>query len=158
MEIIVGISDMRIGNRKNQILVTHSLGSCLGLAVYDHEAGVGGLIHCLLPMARESRKSHETNPCMYVNTGVPHMIKSMYAKGARKERLVIKAAGCGRMMNISNVFDTGAANLTALAKLLGLNDLRLSGSDTGGSIPRTVRLHLETGRVVVSSCGKSWDI
>lgn len=158
MELIVGISDMRISSRKNQILVTHSLGSCLGLAVYDHEAGVGGLIHCLLPMAREHRKNHQLNPCMYVNTGVPHLIKAMYAKGARKERLVIKAAGCGRMVNISNTFDTGAANLKALATLLERNELRLSGSDTGGSIPRTVRLHLETGRVVVSSCGKSWEL
>jgi chemotaxis protein CheD len=62
------------------------------------------------------------------------------------------------MMNISNMFDTGAANLTALVKLLEHNELRLSGADTGGSIPRTIRLHLDTGRVVVSSCGKSWDL
>lgn len=158
MEIIVGISDMRISNRKNQILVTHSLGSCLGLAVYDREAGVGGLIHCLLPMARENRDGKNLNPCMYVNIGVPHMIKSMYTKGACRERLILKAAGCGRMMNISNMFDTGAANLTALVKLLEHNELRLSGADTGGSIPRTIRLHLDTGRVVVSSCGKSWDL
>jgi chemotaxis protein CheD len=144
--------------RKNQILVTNPSAPCLGIAVYDHMAGVGGLIHCLCPWPGNNRKGHQLNPCMYVNTGVPHLIKAMYAKGARKERLVIKAAGCGRMMNISNTFDTGAANLKALATLLDRNELRLSGSDTGGSIPRTVRLHLETGRVVVSSCGKSWEL
>jgi len=158
MEIVVGISDMRITNRPNQNLVTHSLGSCLGLMVYDPSSGVGGLIHCLLPVAREAREGKTLNPCMYVNTGVPHMIKSMFAKGAKRERLVIKAAGCGRMMNVSNSFDTGAANLAALQKLLDHNHLRLSGSDVGGSIPRTVRFYIDSGRVVISSCGKSWEI
>jgi chemotaxis protein CheD len=158
MEIVVAISDMRVTNRPGHILVTHSLGSCLGLVVFDPGAGVGGLIHCLLPVAREAREGKSLNPCMYVNTGVPHMIKAMYAKGAKRERLVIKAAGCGRMMNVSNTFDTGAANLAALNKLLVHNDLRLSGSDVGGSIPRTVRLYMDSGRVVISSCGKSWEI
>lgn len=149
---------MRITNRPAHILVTHSLGSCLGLVVFDPSARVGGLIHCLLPVAREAREGRRSNPCMYVNTGVPHMIKAMYAKGAKRERLIIKAAGCGRMINVSNTFDTGAANLAALNKLLGLNGLHLSGSDVGGSIPRTVRLYMDTGRVVVSSCGKNWEI
>jgi chemotaxis protein CheD len=158
MEIVVGISDMRITNRPTQSLVTHSLGSCLGLMVYDPSSGVGGLIHCLLPVAREAREGKTLNPCMYVNTGVPHMIKSMFAKGAKRERLILKAAGCGRMMNVSNSFDTGAANLAALQKLLDHNHLRLSGSDVGGSIPRTVRFYIDSGRVVISSCGKSWEI
>lgn len=158
MDIVVGISDMRVATRSTHILVTHSLGSCLGLVAFDPATGVGGLIHCLLPMAREAREGRTINPCMYVNTGVPHMIKSMYAKGAKRERLIIKAAGCGRMMNVSNTFDTGAANFAALQKLLDHNHLRLSGSDVGGSIPRTVRFYMDSGRVVISSCGKSWEI
>jgi len=158
VEIVVAISDMRVTNRAGHILVTHSLGSCLGLVAYDPAACVGGLIHCLLPVAREAREGKTLNPCMYVNTGVPHMIKAMYAKGAKRERLIIKAAGCGRMMNVSNTFDTGAANFAALNKLLALNDFALSNSDVGGSIPRTIRLYMDTGRVMVSSCGKNWEI
>ena len=35
MEIVVNISDMKVTNRARDVLVTHALGSCLGLAAYD---------------------------------------------------------------------------------------------------------------------------
>lgn len=157
MEIVVSISDMKVTSRGRDILVTHSLGSCLGLAAYDPKAGVAGLIHCLLPLARNSTKV-EANPFMYVNTGVPQMMRAMFHRGAVREHLIIKAAGCGRMMGISNKFDTGANNLAALRKLLAVNELRLTAEDVGGTIPRTMRLFADTGRLVISSCGRSWEL
>lgn len=157
MEIIVSISDMKVTNRAKDVLVTHALGSCLGLAAYDPLAGVAGLIHCLLPLAREN-KGPVKNPFMYVNIGVPQMMRALFGRGATRENLILKAAGCGRMMNISNQFDTGANNFAALKKLLQVNDMRLAAEDVGGTIPRTMRVYAETGRVVVSSCGRSWDL
>lgn len=157
MEIIVSISDMKATNRAKDILVTHALGSCLGLAAYDPAAGVAGLIHCLLPVARDS-KGLVKNPYMYVNTGVPQMMRALFNRGATRETLILKAAGCGRMMHISNQFDTGANNFAALTKLLQVNDMRLAAEDVGGTIPRTMRLYAETGRVVISSCGRSWEL
>ena len=38
----IGISDMKISNRVEDILVTHSLGSCIGLSLYDPVANIGG--------------------------------------------------------------------------------------------------------------------
>ena len=157
MEIVVSISDMKVTNRSKDILVTHALGSCLGLAAYDPVAQVAGLIHCLLPVARDGGRQ-VNNPFMYVNTGVPQMMRSLFHRGASRENLVLKAAGCGRMMHISNQFDTGASNLAALKKLLQVNEMRLAAEDVGGTIPRTMRVYAETGRVVVSSCGRSWDL
>jgi len=157
MEIVVNISDMKVSNRARDVLVTHALGSCLGLAAYDPVAGVAGLIHCLLPLSRDA-KSPPKNPFMYVNTGIPQMIRAMYGRGATRENLVLKAAGCGRMMHISNQFDTGASNIAALKKLLQVNEMRLSAEDVGGTIPRTMRLFADTGRIVISSCGRSWEL
>ncbi len=157
MEIVVNISDMKVTNRARDVLVTHALGSCLGLAAYDPVAGVAGLIHCLLPLARDG-KAPGKNPFMYVNTGVPQMIRAMYGRGATRENLVLKAGGCGRMMHISNQFDTGASNFAALKKLLQVNEMRLSAEDVGGTIPRTMRLFADTGRIVISSCGRSWEL
>jgi chemotaxis protein CheD len=157
MEIVVNISDMKVTNRARDVLVTHALGSCLGLAAYDPVAGVAGLIHCLLPLARDV-KAPIKNPFMYVNTGVPQMIRAMYGRGATRDNLVLKAAGCGRMMHISNQFDTGASNVAALKKLLQVNEMRLSAEDVGGTIPRTMRLFADTGRIVISSCGRSWEL
>ncbi|MEA4857039.1 MAG: chemotaxis protein CheD [Solidesulfovibrio sp.] len=157
MEIVVSISDMKVTGRAKDVLVTHALGSCLGLAAYDPRAGVAGLIHCLLPLARDGKATLK-NPYMYVNTGVPQMMRAMFGRGASRENLILKAAGCGRMMHISNQFDTGANNFAALEKLLQVNDMRLAAEDVGGTIPRTMRLYAETGRVVISSCGRSWEL
>jgi len=157
MEIVVSISDMKVTNRARDVLVTHALGSCLGLACYDPVAGVAGLIHCLLPIARETKGS-PPNPFMYVNLGVPQMMRVLFNRGATRENLILKAAGCGRMMGISNQFDTGASNVTALRKLLQVNELSLAAEDMGGTIPRTMRLFADTGRVLITSCGRSWEL
>ena len=153
--LVVGISDMKISCSPDGQLVTHSLGSCLGLAAYDPKAMVGGLIHCLLPKAT---RAEVPNPYMYVNVGVPAMIRQLVALGACKAHLIFKAAGCGRMIRIQNQFDTVAQNLAMLEALFAKNHVVVSASDVGGSIPRTVALHMETGAFVIRSHGKEWQI
>ncbi len=157
-QILVTISDMKISHRKDHVLVTHSLGSCLGLTAHDPLAGVGGLIHCLLPRYRPERMRADHNPFMFVNTGVPEMIRALLNKGAERGRLVLKAAGCARMLNVMNQFDTGAKNFAALQQLLQKNNVALAAQETGGTIPRTMYLHIETGKVTISSCGKQWEL
>lgn len=153
--LIVGISDMKISCRPDEQIVTHSLGSCLGLAAYDPKAMVGGLIHCLLPKAT---RAEVPNPYMYVNAGVPAMIRQLVSLGASKTRLIFKAAGCGRMIRIQNQFDTGAQNLAMLEALFAKNNVVLTARDVGGSIPRTVALHMDTGTFFIRSQGKEWQI
>ena len=50
--VTVDISDLKMSQDANDILVTYSLGSCVGLALYDKVAKVGGLIHCMLPLSK----------------------------------------------------------------------------------------------------------
>ena len=45
MDVIVGVADMKVSRDPRVILVTHSLGSCIGVAVYDPVVKVGGLLH-----------------------------------------------------------------------------------------------------------------
>lgn len=153
--ITVGISDMKISRKPKDILITHSLGSCLGLAAWDPNKQVGGLIHCLLP-----RSAHQDvkNPFMYVNVGVPLMIRTLVSMGCAKGCLIFKAAGCGRMLHITNQFDTGAQNLASLESLFAKNGVSLAAQDVGGSIPRTMSLDLESGLVVITSQGKEWEL
>ncbi|NCC23882.1 MAG: chemotaxis protein CheD [Deltaproteobacteria bacterium] len=157
MKHVVHISDMKISKNPRDVLVTHSLGSCLGLAAYDPEVRVGALIHCLLPNHSGNPKARE-NPYMFVSSGVPAMIRKMYDYGAEKQRIILKAAGCGRMLNITNQFDTGEKNFSTLLKLLEVNDMPLAARDVGGSRPRTVVLHLENGRVVIRSRKEESDL
>lgn len=153
MRINVHISDMKVSRKSGVVLATHSLGSCLGLAAYDPQSRVAGLIHCLLPKPTSKSKA-ESNPFMFVTTGVPAMVRSMYAQGAAREFLVLKAAGCGRMLNMPNQFNTGERNQEALLQLLEFNGIALTASSLGGSAPKTIHVHVDTGLVIIRSRGK----
>ena len=48
-QIVVGMADCRISDTPGQVLATYALGSCIGLAIHDAKAGVGGLLHFMLP-------------------------------------------------------------------------------------------------------------
>ncbi|ADU64163.1 MAG: chemotaxis protein CheD [Pseudodesulfovibrio sp.] len=154
---IVNISDMKLSADREDVIVTYSLGSCLGVTVYDPKAGIGAMVHCLLPHAGAARDKARANPYMFVNTGVAMMVRKLMDRGAEKRRIIFKAAG-GANMRGDNLFNTGARNFEALDKLLDRNSVTLSASNVGGTIPRTMFLHLDTGRVVVRSLGEEKDI
>lgn len=155
--IVVNISDMKFSKRSEDVIATYSLGSCLGVTAYDPEAGVGALLHALLPTASVSPEKAKTNPNMFVTSGVANMVKTLFRLGAKRENLVFRVAG-GADMRGDTLFRTGARNLEALNRLLQKNRMEVAGSDTGGSIPRTLILHMDTGRVVVRSFGKEKEI
>lgn len=157
-KITVSISDMKFAYRPRQVLITHSLGSCLGVAAFDPVTRIGAMIHCLLPDGSLCPGKSKMNPFMFVNTGVPEMVRRMLAQNVKRENIIMKAAGCAHMMNIVNKFDTGQKNWAMLEHILHKNRFKLAGSDIGGTIPRTMRLYLETGVVEVSSLRKVWKI
>ncbi len=157
-KITVSISDMKFANRTRHVLVTHSLGSCLGVTAYDPVTQIGAMIHCLLPDGMLIPGKCKTNPFMFVNTGVPEMVRRMISKNVKRDNIIMKAAGCAHMMNIVNKFDTGQKNWDMLEHILRKNNFRLAASDVGGTIPRTMRLYIETGTVEVCSLRKVWTI
>lgn len=156
--IVVNISEMAISNRKSDVLITYSLGSCLGVSVYDPQIALGGLIHCLLPLASASPDKAKANPHMFVNTGVSDMIRTLMRMGASRTRLIIKVAGGGKMMGVNNIFDVGARNFSTAQKLFSTNNLTIAGKEVGGSIPRTLSLFMETGKVTIRSLGAEKEL
>ena len=44
MKQIVGVADMKVSNNPKESIITYSLGSCIGLVVYDSVAKVGGML------------------------------------------------------------------------------------------------------------------
>lgn len=156
-QLTVTISDMKFSTKPEDVIITYSLGSCLGVTAYDPKLRIGGLVHCLLPHASAARKKARDKPFMFVNTGVAMMVRKLIDLGASKERLVFKAAGGANMRN-DTLFNTGLRNYEALEKLLKRNEVSLSATDVGGTIPRTMVLYLDTGRVVVRSLGEEMDL
>ena len=157
MKHIVMVSDMKLG-RDGDVLVTHALGSCLGLTVYDPQARVGALLHAMLPLSRINPEKAELNPFMFVDTGVPAMFHQLYDLGALKSRLVVKAVGCGTPLGNSEMFKIGERNFTILKKLLWKNNVMLKADDVGGPKSRTVYFDVSSGQVTLSSKGESWEL
>ena len=145
---------MKISDRRGDILITYALGSCLGIAIYDPEACVGGLLHVMLPLSTIDPEKAARNPFMFVDTGVPKLFIECYKAGAKKERLQVKVAG-GAFSKTEgeDLFQIGRRNFIILRKLLWRNGVLLSSYDVGGTLSRTMSLEIGTGRVTVKADG-----
>ena len=84
MTLTVGVSDMKVSNDPGAVLVTYSLGSCIGIAIYDSVVRVGGLLHFMLPESKLNLDKAKTTPCMFADTGIPALFKAAYKLGAKK--------------------------------------------------------------------------
>ena len=96
---VVGISDICVSKDPNIDIVTFSLGSCIGATAYDPVAKIGGMIHYMLPLSKTSPEKAKAKPGMFADTGIPELLKQMFAMGAVKKRLIVKVAGGSQLMD-----------------------------------------------------------
>jgi len=157
MKNVVAVGDMKIGQQADSI-VTHALGSCLGLMVYDPVSNIGGLLHAMLPLSKINPQKAEVNPYMFVDTGVPALFKALYDIGGQKTRMIVKAAGCGNPLGKNEMFKIGERNYTVLKKLLWKNNILLESEDVGGALSRTVHFNIATGQTIISSNGQKREL
>src|SRR5512145_3129250 len=145
----VGISDMKVSDREADVLVTHSLGSCIGLSVYDPHVRVGGLVHCMLPVSKLDPVKAAANPLMYTDTGVASLLKAVFDRGANRNRLVVTVAGAASLLDEKGIFKIGEKNYAIVRKILWKNDILISDEDVGGNIVRTMYLYMDTGKTAI---------
>jgi len=154
IQVMVGIADMVVTDRAEEVLVAHALGSCLGISVYDPIAGVCGLAHCMLPWSTMDREGAKTAPGKYVDTGVAALFMSACDLGAQKEHLILKAAGGACIPDHHGQFKIGERNCAALRKVLWRNGIPLESEDVGGEASRTMYVEAATGWVTIKSGGQ----
>ncbi len=155
---VVEISDMKISRDPRDVLVTYSLGSCVGIALYDPVAAVGGLIHCMLPLAKIDPQKALKRPCMFVDSGVAGLLQGLFDCGATKKNLVAKVAGAGSPLGNEEIFRIGKRNYTVVRKILWKNNILIAGSDIGGTAARTLGMDMKDGRVTVRVQGKEVEL
>ena len=158
MNHVVGISEMKVTDRREDVIVTYSLGSCVGLTLWDDVAGVGGMIHVMLPLSKIDRTKAETNPCMFVDTGLPALLQAVFDLGAKRQRLVAKVAGCASLLDDKKLFKIGERNYTVLRKILWKNNILIAAEDIGGTISRTLYLYMADGRTTIKTGGKETEL
>jgi chemotaxis protein CheD len=148
--LVVGMGELVVSADPAVTLVTYALGSCLGLAVYDPVARVGGMLHAMLPSSEVDPARAAALPALFVDTGVPELFRACYGRGARKERLVVTIAGAGALSGEdTDQFRIGKRNLLMVRQLFWKNSVLVHGEDVGGSVSRTLSLNVGDGQVLI---------
>ena len=117
--------------------------------MHDPVAGVGGLLHFMLPEASLDPAKAERNPFLFADTGIPALFRSTYQLGAEKRRLLVTVAGGAQMMDPQGTFNIGKRNCLAMRKILWKAGVLVQAEHLGGSVSRTVRLEVGAGKVLL---------
>jgi len=154
MKIIVGVADMRIGEKADDELITYSLGSCIGVVLWDPVVKVGAILHYMLPDSSIDAKKAIIKPYMFADKAVPGMFKKIYSFGAKKSRMKVYVVGGAQVMDSSGMFNIGKRNQMILRKMFWKNKVAVTREEVGGTVNRTIRLQVGTGRVYLKTSGK----
>jgi chemotaxis protein CheD len=145
--LIVGIGDCKVSKDPSDVLVTHALGSCIAVLLYDPVARVAGLLHYMLPKSSLDAGKADKSPFMFADTGIPLLLRNACELGAAKSRLVVMAAGGAQMLDPSWTFNIGQRNHVAMKMIFGEAGLIVHREEIGGTNSRTVRIDVATGRM-----------
>ena len=91
--IVVDVSDAKVSTDPCEVLATYSLGSCIGLCLYEPKARVGGMLHFQLPDSKHDPQRANDRPFMYADTGTALLMNELLRLGANKRLIHAKIAG-----------------------------------------------------------------
>ncbi|MHC3437361.1 chemotaxis protein CheD [Natrialbaceae archaeon A-gly3] len=156
--VAVGIAEYAVTDQ-GQPLSTSGLGSCVAVVVHDDDAGVSGLLHCMLPEAAESLGRDDAE-AKFADTGIETMLESFRASGGDPVRSWAKMAGGASMIEFSSSDRSiGERNADAARTALEAHGVSLEGADIGGQSGRAVVFDPATGELTVKSpTGEGKDI
>ncbi|MCD4675809.1 MAG: chemotaxis protein CheD [Desulfobacula sp.] len=153
MKQIVGVADMKVSKNPEESIVTYSLGSCIGLVIYDPAVKVGGILHYMLPDSSIDKDKAVARPYMFADSGIPRLFKAAYQLGAVKNRMKVYVAGGAEILDQKGFFNIGKRNYMALKKMFFKNNVMINNQNVGGNTNRTVRVEIATGDIYVKTSG-----
>jgi putative nucleotidyltransferase with HDIG domain len=142
-----------IGKMQGAVLQA-DLGTCVGVAVWDQHAGVGGLIHLLLP--EPPSDGDPWQPGIYAKTGLPLFIERLCKEGASKANLEASYAGGALMGQVSRVdlnLDIGGRTADIVESVLSKDKIRIRKSEIGGYFSCRLSLNLQTWETEIEPLG-----
>ena len=152
-KIVVNVSDAKISNDPDDTIVTHSLGSCIAVCLYDNRIRSGGMLHFQLPHSKGQQERAMEKPFMFADTGMEILINNLLSLGANRRRMQVKIAGGAAIDNAPNGFDIGKRNHLSIRKILWKNGMFIDAEDIGGCSPRNMYMNIASGAVTVRSNG-----
>jgi putative nucleotidyltransferase with HDIG domain len=149
----VAAGNYYLGNTQSLLLNAY-LGTCVAVALCDAEAGIGGLIHLLLP---EPISMTETcHPGKYASTGFPVFLKALYDAGASPEKLKASIAGgalVGPLKNYDLELDIGGRTAERVMQFITDEKIQIEKSETGGFFTCCLSVNMQSWNCSIQPTG-----
>ncbi len=148
---MVGLGAIVASRTDADVLVAHALGSCVAVCLYDPGNRAGAMVHVVLP---EGDGRRGRSPGMHMTTAVPAAVRALTELGCKKRSLLAGIAGGAAMFSPdTDLFAVGQRNAEAAHRILAEHRIPLMLADTGGTLPRTAMLEIESGTLIVCQVG-----
>jgi chemotaxis protein CheD len=149
---------MKLSNGAGDIIVTHALGSCVGIAIHDPVAHVGGILHYMLPVSSIDKERASNNPFMFGDLGIPELFRQAYVMGATKQNLRIVMAGGAQIIEKQDIFAIGKRNVMVARKMFWKNNIIIAAEHVGSNLPRTLYLEVGSGKTWLTAGGSRVEL
>lgn len=134
------MGELAVSSSAGDELVAIGLGSCIGLAMVDRDAGVAGLAHVVLP----DSQGKPGPTAKFADLAVPDLIARMLDAGSVRRKLEAVLIGGARMFTVGASLDIGARNAEAVRDALGKERIKIHTEEIGGNRGRTARVIVGT--------------
>ncbi len=151
MQQTVSAANMKISNTRQDSIIAKSLGSGVGLVIYDPVVNAGGILRYLLPDSSIDKAKAQKNPFIFADTAIPAMLKKADDFGINKTRITVYAAGGAQIIGQQGFENIGEQNFIALEKILAKNDIQIAKKKMGGNINWSIRLSISTGKIYIKT-------
>ena len=149
----VASGSFEVGNTQPRLLQAF-LGTCVGVAVFDAAAGVGGLIHLLLP--EPANPSRVDQPEKYATTSMPVFLKQLLSQGAARENMQAVIAGgalVGPLTPQDMSLDIGGRTAEKAEAALETEGIAVVRSETGGFFTCCLELDMQRWECRIQPAG-----
>jgi putative nucleotidyltransferase with HDIG domain len=136
-------------------LLQSFLGTCVGVAAYDPQGGIGGMIHLLLPEPVGS--GTDQVDARYARTGIPLFLHELYQAGATRDNLTAVIAGGALVGPLSTTdldLNIGGRTAEVVNTLLSEEGISIAHWETGGFFTCSLSLDMSTFSYRIEPVGK----
>ena len=149
--IHVGVAEWHTARSPDALRTT--LGSCVGIVLYDINAKIGGVAHVLLS---EPPTGKIVNKGKYAKTAIEALIKDLQKQGTDNSYKARIFGGASMFDSFHSSFlnDIGEKNVTAVKKVLNEQNIPLIVEEVGGNAGRSITVYMDDGRILLRENGK----
>ena len=152
----VNFSESKISTNPSETLVAFSIGSGIGVSIYDAVTGVGAVLNFVLPDSATillERAKHLL--CMFADTGMQTLLDALNDIGVKTETMKVVIAGGAHILDQPAGFNIGLKNHEAITDILSRQNIVLHHEDIGGCSRRTLSLDIHSGCSTIQTAGQA---